>query len=507
MAGKETQRIAGGALLALAGGLLSFALSIAYQVVIARRLGPAGFGVLVLALAISNLLAEGSDLGLDYAVLRFGGIAHGARDGAAFRTVTRPSLRFSFLAGCIAGAALAAGSVVVAGVFHKSALGPVLVPLGISVPFTATTEVARAALRALGNAARPVVSDSVVAPALRLLTGVWAVAIVPSALAAAWAYMATEAAVLVLTMVLLWQLMPSGGAGVTGSRSLFRFALPMSLNRILLYGNNQTEIVVLGVLTPTATVGIFGVARRLSVLLSALLASVSILFSPMVADFHHSGRTRELDRIFKTATRWLLTLGLPMCLSEVLFAPDILRVFGRQFENGTAALAILALGQLINVGTGTISTMQAMAGYAKITLLNSVFFLSLSIVLDLVLIPPLGLLGAAVANSTSLATVNLLRLWQIRRRLGLVPYDRSFFRPLLAAVPAGLLASLVPLPQMPDVVALVVRVVVLGVVYLGALMTLGFEQLDKEIGRAALARLRGRSVRPSPLGPETSREQ
>ena len=45
--------------------------------------------------------------------------------------------------------------------------------------------------------------------------------------------------------------------------------------------------------------------------------------------------------------------------------------------------------------------------------------------------------------------MNVLRLWQIYTRLGLLPYDRTFLRPLAAAVPAGLVSVLLPLSGLP----------------------------------------------------------
>ena len=473
---------------------MSFLLSIAYQVIIARRLGPAAFGLLVLALAISKLFAEGSDLGLDYGVLRFGGIAHGAGDAGQFRAVLRPALLGSLLVGVIAGTVLAAGSALTARLFDKPGLSPVLVPLALSVPFTGTTEVLRAAMRALGNAVRPVAATSLIGPGLRLITGALMVVLLGSATAVAWAYLATECAVFLITMVMLWQLIPAADRQPSPVRKLLRFSVPMSLNRLLLYSNNQTEIIFLGFLAPTATLGVFGVARRLSALLAALLTSMALLFNPMVAGLHHSRRKRELDLIFKTSTRWLVTLGLPVCLVEVIFARDVLGIFGKDYTGGAVALVILALGQLVNVATGTIANLQAMAGFAKLTLMNSVLFLSLSIVLDLLLIPTFGILGAAIANSTSTIVVNLLRLWQIHKNLGLVPYDRSFLRPIAAGLPAALVAWLVPLPDVLGFVALAIRAAILAVVYLGSLLILGIEPVDREIARAAVARLRGRRI-------------
>jgi O-antigen/teichoic acid export membrane protein len=491
---REAQRVAGGAAIALVGGGVSFVLSIAYQVVIARRLGASGFGVFILALAISNVLAEGSDLGLDYGLLRFGGIARGKRDWGQFRSVLRSAVVGSLLAGSVAAAVLAFGSGIVAHAFHKTTLASVIVALALSVPLVGTTEVLRAGLRAMGNATRPVVSSSLIRPGVQLLTGAWIVMEVPSAPAVAWAFTATQLVVVVLTAVMLWRILPRGDRRTHRPEGLFRFSVPMMLNRVLLYSNNQTEVVILGILAPAVTLGIFGVTRRLSVLLSSLLASVSILFNPMVADLHHSGRMQELDRVFKTATRWLFTLGLPVFLIEALFGSAILNVFGHDFRNGATALAILAFGQLVNVGTGTVSNLQAMAGYARLTLLNALLFLSLSIALDLLLIPPFGLLGAAIANSSSLVTVNVLRLWQIRRNLGLTPYDRSFLRPIAAASAAGAAAWVLPLPTMPVLAAFGIRAAVLGGVYLASLVALGFEEVDREIAAAAISKLRRRNL-------------
>jgi O-antigen/teichoic acid export membrane protein len=499
--GKEAQRVAGGAAVALVGGGLSFVLSIAYQVVIARRLGTAGFGVFVLALAISNLLAEGSDLGLDYGMLRFGGIAHGAGDPGRFRSALRPALRGSLIAGVVAGAALAAGSTLVAHLFNTPSLQPVLIPLAASIPFTATTEVALSAFRAMGNATRPVVSASIITPAFRLATGAWAVLLVPSAQSAAEAYLITEVLVFVITAMMLWRFLPPAGDHASSTKGLYRFSLSMSLNRVMLYSNNQTEIVILGFLAPAATIGIFGVARRLSALITALLTSMAILLHPIIADLHHTGRTAELDKVFKASTRWLFTIGLPVCLIEVIFAPSILRLFGTDFEQGAVALAILALGQLVNVGTGTVAGVQAMAGYARLTLLNSVLFLVLSIVLDLLLIPSMGLVGAALASSGSVVVVNVLRVWQLRRDLGISPYDRSFLRPIIASLPAGLLAWFLPLPHLPNLLDLLVRSAVLGLVYLGMLLVLGIEETDRELGRATMSRLRNRRGSKAPTAP------
>jgi len=263
---------------------------------------------------------------------------------------------------------------------------------------------------------------------------------------------------------------------------------------MLLFLNNQTEIFVLGLLRPAAPLGVFGVARRLSILMAALLTSITVVFNPMVADLHHRDQRQQLERLFKTSTRWLFTVGLAVCLVESLFARDILQLFGQGFEAGASTLAILAFGQLVNVGTGTVDSVLAMIGRARLSLLNSLLFLALSLVLDVLLIPPWGIVGAAIANSIALIVVNVLRVVQVRVLLGMIPYDRRFLRPAAAGLLAGAVASTVPMPQMFPASDLVLGVGLLLTVYAMVLGLFGLDPIDREVGVALWARLRRRQI-------------
>jgi O-antigen/teichoic acid export membrane protein len=492
------RRVATGAVVALPGSLISFLLSTVYQIAVARALGTAGFGAFILSLAISSFLAEACDLGLDYGVLRFGAIARGADDPGRLRSVARRGLLGAFAAGTTAGVLLASGASLVAGAFGKPEILPVLVPLALAIPFTGTSEVARAGLRAMGRAVPSVASDSLITPAVRLATGVMALRMASDPRHVAIAYAITEAVVFAATLGLLMRVLPREGRPAR-TPGLLRYSLPMSFNRVLLYTNNQTEIFFLGLFGAVGPVGVFGVAKRLSTIIGSLLASITVLFNPMVADLHHRGRLRELDDLFKTSTRWLFTLGFPLCLVEVEFAADILRLFGQGFVDGAIALGVLAIGQLVNIGTGTVGGLLAMIGRAGLSVMNSLLFIALSVALDFLLIPRWSVLGAAVANATSLAVINVLRLVQVRLAIGIFPYDRRFLRPLVAGLLAGAVSRMLPLAGLDAAPRLGLHVLVLGAVYLGVLVVFGIEPVDREVARALRARLRRRPAAPALL--------
>jgi O-antigen/teichoic acid export membrane protein len=133
-----------------------------------------------------------------------------------------------------------------------------------------------------------------------------------------------------------------------------------------------------------------------------------------------------------------------------------------------------------------------MIGRVKLSVLNALLFLGLSLAQDVLLIPHWDLIGAAVASSTAVAAVNLLRLGQVRSILGILPYDRRFLRPVAAGVLSGALAWIIPYPRLDVLPRLMLEGFVLVLAYFGLLAMFGIDPVDREVAAALRARLRRR---------------
>jgi O-antigen/teichoic acid export membrane protein len=82
---------------------------------------------------------------------------------------------------------------------------------------------------------------------------------------------------------------------------------------------------------------------------------------------------------------------------------------------------IIALGMLLATASGPVDVMLLMAGRSALSLANNSAALAVNLVLNLLLIPQYGIVGAAVAGVAALVTRNLLPLIQVRRLLGMSP--------------------------------------------------------------------------------------
>jgi O-antigen/teichoic acid export membrane protein len=82
-------------------------------------------------------------------------------------------------------------------------------------------------------------------------------------------------------------------------------------------------------------------------------------------------------------------------------------------------LAILAVGQLINAGFGSVGFLLNMTGHEGITARILWQTAIVNVVMNVFLIPSFGTAGAAIASAFSLILWNALLYRQVRRRLGL----------------------------------------------------------------------------------------
>jgi O-antigen/teichoic acid export membrane protein len=123
-----------------------------------------------------------------------------------------------------------------------------------------------------------------------------------------------------------------------------------------------------------------------------------------------------------------------LCL---LFAEQsITAIFGPEYLPASASLVILVVGQLVTAATGAVGYVLMMGGKERPWLWLSLAALAADVVLNVLLIPPFGLAGAAAATTISVAALFGAGLYLVRRDLGLWPYDRRFVGVLATAAMA-----------------------------------------------------------------------
>jgi O-antigen/teichoic acid export membrane protein len=194
--------------------------------------------------------------------------------------------------------------------------------------------------------------------------------------------------------------------------------------------NGRIGILMLGVLAIPVVVGPYAVALRGASFVSLALNVSVLAMAPAIARSYGAGQTKRLERLARQMSRVALLGGAPIAVALILWGRSFLLLFGPGFEGASAALAILVVGEVVNVGAGPVATLLVMTGHERDAVLGLAVGSALNGGLCLILIPQWGIDGAAVAAATSLAVWNLI-LWRlVRSRLAIAP---SFVTEIISA--------------------------------------------------------------------------
>ena len=175
----------------------------------------------------------------------------------------------------------------------------------------------------------------------------------------------------------------------------------------------------------------------------------------------------------------------------VLYGGPILHLFGQSFAGATTALTIVATAELVNAATGTCQGMIDMTGHVRVKLANTIASTVLLIGGGAILIPPFGVIGAATATLIAVAGVNIASLVEVWVLEGLHPFDRDSWKLVAAGCGAyvfgSILRSLIPVGV--DFVLAAVQGAMVGLVYVGIVLSLGLAADDRMVIGRALGRI------------------
>lgn len=193
------------------------------------------------------------------------------------------------------------------------------------------------------------------------------------------------------------------------------FALVNTLNLVYI----KADVVMLGTIAGTESVGIYSIASKFSELLRFFLAIVYLVVSPMIADMWATGKLKELQSIATRSARGVLALGLPMVVVFWFLGEWILGFYGVEFKAGYHALLILSVGQLFNLACGIGANLLLMTGHERATFWGLLLSTVVNLSFNTLLIPSMGMNGAAIATVLGVVVWNVILLILVWRKLGI----------------------------------------------------------------------------------------
>jgi O-antigen/teichoic acid export membrane protein len=392
------------------------------SIALARTIGAEGAGVYYLAFTITTVAATVARLGLDNVVVRL--VAGGRAEGAwgRVRAAHRKALLLAAAAsGSIAVLAYAAGPWLAAGVFHKPELAGSLRWMSLAIVPIALATLYAQSLQGLKRI-RPAMAVLSLWTPLLTLAAVPVLAVNLGVEGASLALLAGSSGTLLIGY-LHWSAAtraePRAAAPAPPAAEMLHRSIPLLWVALLNATYRWAPTLLLGLWVESAAVGVYAVAQRAAFLTAFVLLAVNSIVAPMFAEFHQKGDFVNLERIARHSARLMALFALPFAVPMV-FAPGfVMALFGEEFRGGSMVLVLLALGQYVNVATGSVGYLLMMTGHER--LIRNVTFAAAatSLAISVMLIPRLGITGAAIGTSLGMAAQNVAAAVLVYRKLGI----------------------------------------------------------------------------------------
>jgi O-antigen/teichoic acid export membrane protein len=222
-------------------------------------------------------------------------------------------------------------------------------------------------------------------------------------------------------------------------RPMLVYALPLAIAELVNSALGQLNVIVLGKFRPAEDVGVYAAAAALAGAISFLRGAFDTVVAPIAAEAWQSGDRPRLAATIKLYSRTILTFAVPFCGLLVVGGPTLLALHGPGFVRGTTTLAILSVGHVLNASGGITGWVLLASGRSRTLLANNLAIFVLNVALCLLLVPPLGMIGAALASALSIAVIQVVMAIEAHFIARASPLSAGTFR--LAVLGAALLAG------------------------------------------------------------------
>jgi O-antigen/teichoic acid export membrane protein len=184
--------------------------------------------------------------------------------------------------------------------------------------------------------------------------------------------------------------------------------------------NGHADMIMLGWFGEPEEVGVYRVAVQGAALVAFGLHAVNPIIAPEFSRLYAQSNIKQLQRVVTASARAILVAALPVVLLFTLYGTAIVSwVFGSEYTDADMPLVILSVAQLINAGYGSVGLLMTMTGHENDAARTMWTTASINIVLNAILIPWLGMNGAALASAISLIVWNAVLFRKVRTNLNI----------------------------------------------------------------------------------------
>jgi O-antigen/teichoic acid export membrane protein len=400
-------------------------ISMLAHLLIARVIGQAEYGVYVLMLSWTGVLAVVAQMGQDTSVVRFLPTYVARGQWGEARGLRRAVGTWVFSAAVVIGG-LGCAWVYGTRSAHSATWSATFYIGFAALPLTTLVDQNSAFLRALKHAAASSVYSSVLRK-LVLIAALGVALLAGMHADARLAAFATALAILIALAASSWHLRHKWPAEAKSTepnytmRPWLIMGGKLGTMSVVIVAGRWLDVLILGAMVRPSLLGAYYAAVQIAALAWYGADAANVILAPMLAERYDAGDYQGLEAVARRAAWYSFLIALACAVLFALIGRWGLGLFGRGFEAGYVPMLILLLAYCTAGMLGDAPLLLSMTRYQLASSAFAAVGVAANCIVAILLIPRLGAVGAALGALSSQCVWRTLSLWFAVARLRINP--------------------------------------------------------------------------------------
>ncbi len=209
------------------------------------------------------------------------------------------------------------------------------------------------------------------------------------------------------------------------------FMLISSLSGVMVVNIDK---IMIGHYLDFSQTGIYAIAIAISSTLAIVLQAFLRIVQPKLAQALANDNQTQMKALYSENIANNLYFGTIILVLITVFSYDILSFLGKEYSTGSYVIIFIALGHYANLFVGTCGEIIALSKFYKFDFYSRIFLAVIVILSNYLLIPVLGITGAALATCLNFILYDIFKSVYAYRKFNIMPLTFMNFKFIISGV-------------------------------------------------------------------------
>lgn len=221
---------------------------------------------------------------------------------------------------------------------------------------------------------------------------------------------------------------------VKTTKEVVKFGSQLFLASAAYMVNTHVDLLLVGYFLMDKDVGIYAIAIALSRGFLVIPRAMSTVTYPAISEYNSKGAHESIKNLINKSMKYSLIVLSILGILIVFFSEDIILLLLKpEFLPAVTPIAILILGMIFFGSIASIGSAFSAVGRPDISFKTNTFIAVVNLSLDIVLIPILGITGAAIGTATSFSAMTILHIYLLNKILN-IKIDIQWYAKVMATI-------------------------------------------------------------------------